>query len=300
MNSFYQSCIICPHQCGINRNQGQLGRCLAPARPKIAKTMLHLWEEPCLSGTRGSGAVFFSHCNLRCIFCQNYAISQEENGRELTEIELSDLFLSLEQQDAHNINLVSPTPYVPSIVQALKIAKEKGLKIPVIYNTNAFDSPESIALLDGLVDIYLPDLKFYSPEVSQCLAGTREYFSHATKAILTMLEQVGPTYINEEGMMTRGVLIRHLILPGYLEESRVILRWIRDFLPREVYLSLMSQYFPTHRAVHHPKLNRTLNPEEYEAIIDYFLDLGLENGFTQDLDSADPQYVPDFDTEEEK
>ncbi|HPT87433.1 MAG TPA: radical SAM protein [Bacillota bacterium] len=300
MNSFYQSCIICPHQCGINRNQGQLGRCLAPARPKIAKTMLHLWEEPCLSGTRGSGAVFFSHCNLRCIFCQNYAISQEENGRELTEIELSDLFLSLEQQGAHNINLVSPTPYVPSIVQALKIAKEKGLKIPVIYNTNAFDSPESIALLDGLVDIYLPDLKFYSPEVSQCLAGTREYFSHATKAILTMLEQVGPTYINEEGMMTRGVLIRHLILPGYLEESRVILRWIRDFLPREVYLSLMSQYFPTHRAVHHPKLNRTLNPEEYEAIIDYFLDLGLENGFTQDLDSADPQYVPDFDTEEEK
>lgn len=300
MNHLYRSCIICPHQCGVNRNQGQLGRCMAPARPKVAKTMLHQWEEPCLSGTRGSGAVFFSHCNLHCIFCQNHTISQEGNGRELTEAELAEIFFALEKQGAHNINLVSPTPYVPSIVKALQIAKEKGLRIPVIYNTNGFDSPQSIALLDGLVDIYLPDLKFHHAEVSGNLAGTRKYFSCATEAILAMLEQVGPTYINDEGMMTRGVLIRHLILPGYLEESRAILRWIRDFLPKEVYLSLMSQYFPTHQAVRHPLLNRTLNPEEYEAIIDYFIALDLENGFTQDLTSADAQYVPDFNMESDK
>jgi len=299
MDSFYQSCTLCPHRCNVDRSQGRLGRCLAPAGPKIAKTMLHRWEEPCLSGTRGSGAVFFSHCNLRCIFCQNYRISQEGHGRELTVAELAGLFLALDNEGAHNINLVSPTPYVPSVAQALRMAKEKGLAIPVVYNTNAFDSPEALALLDGLVDIYLPDLKFYSPEISQALAGTRDYFARATQAILTMFGQVGPTYINEEGIMTRGVLIRHLILPGYPEESRAVLRWIRDFLPKGVYVSLMSQYFPTHRAVDHPKLNRTLNPEEYEEIIDYFLELGLENGFTQELDSADPQYVPDFGTEED-
>lgn len=296
MNKLYDNCLICPKQCQVNRTNYQLGSCQAPPYPKIAKIMLHTWEEPCISGTKGSGAIFFSHCNLKCLFCQNYTISHNGAGTKITVRQLAENFLSLQEQGAHNINLVSPTPYIPSIAQALVIAKNDGLSIPIVYNTNAYELPKTLNHLNGLVDIYLPDLKYYYPETSQELAGVSDYFQQATASILRMFEQVGPTQLDSSGLMTRGLLIRHLILPGYLDDSKHILEWINSNLPKSIYISLMSQYFPAYRGKTHPRINRSLSAEEYQQIVDYFLDLGLENGFAQDISSANEAYVPDFGT----
>lgn len=293
-DQLYQNCRLCPHRCGINRLSGERGICRAPATPKIAKTMLHQWEEPCLSGTRGSGAVFFTHCNLKCVYCQNYRISQEDQGREISVEALAEEFIKLQGQGAHNINLVSPTPYLPSLIDSLILAKQRGLAIPVIYNTNGYELPEVIGRLNGLVDIFLPDLKYYSNPVAERLSAAPAYFQTATAAILTMFEQVGPPQFTADNLMTRGLLIRHLVLPNHLEESRAVLKWIRRSLPQSVYISLMAQYFPTYQAKHFTELNRCLTPQEYETMVDYCLELGLENGFTQEVAAADESYVPDF------
>jgi putative pyruvate formate lyase activating enzyme len=295
LDQFYQSCDLCPRHCGVNRLSGATGVCRAPAVPKIARTMLHQWEEPCISGDRGSGAVFFSHCNLRCIYCQNYLISQEGHGRELTVPVLAETFLKLQAQGAHNLNLVSPTPYLPSIVTALTEAQKNGLSIPVIYNTNGYELPASLKYLDGLVDIYLPDLKYYSNVVSAELSGINDYFEIATAAILTMFNQVGVPQFDEAGLITRGLIIRHLVLPNHLEESKRILDWIRENLPRTIYVSLMAQYFPAYQAAQNPKISRLLTEAEYDEVVDYCWDLGLENGFTQEISAADPKYTPEFD-----
>lgn len=297
MNKFeqlYQSCHLCPRQCGTERTKGATGFCHAPAAPEIAKTMLHQWEEPCISGCRGSGAVFFSHCNLKCVYCQNYLISQEGHGREITVNELVKTFLNLQEQGAHNLNLVSPTPYLPSIIMALTEAKKKGLSIPVVYNTNGYELPASIEYLDGLVDVYLPDLKYYSNTVSTELSGIADYFEITAAAILAMFNQVGVPQFNQDGLITKGLLIRHLVLPGYLEESKQILDWISKNLPHTIYVSLMAQYYPAYQATRHPKINRLLTQAEYDEIVDYCWDLGLENGFTQEISAADPKYTPEF------
>jgi putative pyruvate formate lyase activating enzyme len=295
LKQLYELCNICPRQCGVNRAKGQTGICQAPAMPKVAKTMLHQWEEPCISGNHGSGAVFFSHCNLQCIYCQNYTISQAGHGKELTISELTETFLNLQEQKAHNLNLVSPTPYLPSIVAALTEAKKNGLSIPVIYNTNAYELPASLKYLDGFVDVYLPDLKYYSSAVSAELSGCDDYFKKATKAILAMFEQVGSPQFDPDGIITRGLIIRHLILPNHLEESKRILDWIRGNLPPTIYISLMAQYYPAYQAARHPALNRPLTQAEYDEIVDYCWDLGLENGFIQEISAADPRYTPKFD-----
>jgi putative pyruvate formate lyase activating enzyme len=290
----YRQCNLCPRRCGVDRTQGVAGFCRAPAAPKIARTMLHPWEEPCISGSRGSGTVFFSHCNLRCVYCQNYRISQEDRGRELTVASLAKTFLSLQEDGAHNLNLVSPGPYLPSIVAALTLAQKNGLSIPVIYNTNGYELPASLGYLDGLADIYLPDLKYYSQAVSAELSGSDDYFEKTSAAILTMFQQVGPPRFNGEGLLTGGLLIRHLILPGHLDESKRILEWIRGNLPPTIYLSLMAQYYPAYQAAQNPKINRLLTEAEYDAMVDYCLDLGLENGFTQEVSAADPKFTPEF------
>lgn len=289
----YQKCHLCPHQCGINRYLSD-GFCGAPAQPKIAKIMLHFWEEPCISGSQGSGTVFFSHCNLKCCYCQNFLISHLGKGEKVPVDDLVNLFLSLQNQGAHNINLVSPTPYLPSVVDALTHAKERGLSIPVIYNTSAYELPHNIELLQGLVDIYLPDLKYAEQTISKNLSGISDYFEQATSAILKMYHQVGPTTIDENGLIKSGILIRHLILPSQLENSQKVLDWIASNLPKSVFISLMSQYFPSYQAATFPNLNRRLTAEEYEKVIDYFFDIGLENGYMQELDSATEIYVPDF------
>lgn len=294
MVQLYQNCHLCPRRCGANRSEGQLGVCQAPPAPKVAKTMLHHWEEPCLSGERGSGALFFSHCNLKCIYCQNHRISHGGQGNELSVEALAAAIIQLQSQGAHNINLVSPTPYLPSIIAGLTLAQQNGLTVPVVYNTNGYELPEQLERLAGLVNIFLPDLKYHSPAVSAELSGVTDYFTQATAAIETMLDLVGPPQFDDAGMLTQGLIIRHLVLPNHLEESRQVLRWIRRSLPPTVYISLMAQYFPTHQAGQHPSLNRRLTQAEYDAIVDECLDLGLENGFIQELDSADEKYVPEF------
>lgn len=290
-----ESCRLCPRACGINRTAGQTGFCRAPLKPKVARASLHFWEEPCLSGDQGSGAVFFSHCNLKCIYCQNYRISQDHYGREVDIPTLAAIFLSLERKGAHNINLVSPTPYIPQVAAAIKKARSAGLQIPVVYNSNAYEEVSALAHLEGLVDIYLPDLKYALPESAGEFSGAPDYFAVATKAILEMYRQVGLPSFDKNGLMTRGLIIRHLVLPGQLANTSHVLNWIAGNLPREVCLSLMAQYLPTYRAVNKPPLNRRLTKREYNRAVDILLNLGLEFGYVQELTAADECYVPPFD-----
>lgn len=289
------SCELCPRNCKVNRLAGQAGFCQAPVRPKLARAALHHWEEPCISGSRGSGTVFFSHCNLKCLFCQNYRISQEHFGYEISEAALADIFLQLEQTGAHNINLVSPTPYIPSIAEAIILARRHGLQLPIIYNSNGYESAGAIARLSGLVNIYLPDLKYYHDQTAARYSAAPDYFKTATGAIREMYAQVGPPEFDSQGIIKQGLIIRHLLLPEGVEEAKLILDWINENLPREVYVSLMAQYFPTYRAKETAPLNRRITKQEYENIIDYFCTIGLENGYVQERSAATAKYVPVWD-----
>jgi putative pyruvate formate lyase activating enzyme len=253
------------------------------------------WEEPCLSGVQGSGAVFFSHCNLKCTFCQNYRISQEHFGREVDIPTLTSIFRELEQQGAHNINLVSPTPYIPQVAAAIKKARSLGMKIPVVYNSNAYEEAGALAQLEGLVDVYLPDLKYAGQETAARFSGAPDYFAAASQTIREMYRQVGLPSFDTGGLMTGGLMIRHLILPGQLADTQQVLRWIAGNFPREVYVSLMAQYFPAYRAVQTPPLNRRLTGQEYNQAMETLLQLGLESGYVQELTAADECYVPPFD-----
>lgn len=289
------SCAVCPWECARDRLHGEKGVCRAGLSLKVAKAYLHPWEEPCISGTRGSGTIFFSGCNLSCVFCQNYKISQERFGREISLDDFVHLCLNLQHQGAHNINLVTPAHYLLPIGEGLEKARVQGLHIPVVYNTNAYEKPESLKLLEGHVDIYLPDLKYYSDEYAWKYSGAKSYFKHATAAILEMLRQVGTPQFDEEGIMHKGLMIRHLILPGLIEDSKAILRWIAASLPHDVYVSLMGQFTPVHRAGRYPEIARSLSEAEYDEVIDYFFELGLENGFVQELEASGEAFIPEFD-----
>lgn len=259
---------------------------------KVSKIMLHMWEEPCISGDKGSFAVFFTNCNLKCVFCQNHEISNTNVGKEKTAEELADIMLS--SGDAHNINLVSPSLYIPIIAEAIKIAKGRSLPKPIIYNTNSYESVEKLKLLDGLVDVYLPDLKYFSDDLAFKYSKAPRYFEIATKAILEMYRQNPVTEFDENGMIKKGIVIRHLCLPGCKSDSKKILDWIAANLPNDTYVSLMSQYIPTHKTEEYPEINRKIIGKEYDNIVEYFFNLGLENGFMQELESASKEYVPDF------
>jgi len=289
------NCRLCPRGCGRNRLAGEVGFCGAGALPRVALASLHYWEEPCVSGTRGSGTVFFSHCNLRCVFCQNHVISHGGFGKDITVPELAQVFLRLARKGAHNINLVSPAHFLPQVAWAVHLARDQGLTIPVVYNTNAYELPESLMLLEGLVDVYLPDIKYCSSEAASRYSSARDYFTRATRAILEMHRQVGPARFSADGIMTRGVLIRHLVLPGLVPDSKRVLDWIRANLPSDTYVSVMSQYVPMHLAAKHPEINRRLTSREYEEVLDYFDDIGLQNGFMQDPSSQDSSFTPRFD-----
>lgn len=289
-------CHLCPRHCGKNRLSGETGVCGAGGLPKVARASLHQWEEPCISGTRGSGTVFFAHCNLGCVFCQNHLISHGGFGRDLGIEQLAAVFLRLMERGAHNVNLVTPTHFLPQVAAALGIARARGLSIPVVYNTSAYESPEALAQLEGLVDVYLPDLKYCSSDVSRRYSSAPDYFPVATRAILEMQRQVGSAVFSEEGIMTRGLLIRHLVLPGRVDDSKRVLDWIRSSLPRETYVSVMSQYVPMHLVASRcPELDRRVTEAEYEEVLDHFDSIGLENGFMQDASSQDESYVPAFD-----
>lgn len=287
-------CTICPHMCKVNRLDGQIGRCKCDDKIKIALVSLHKFEEPCISGTNGSGTVFFSNCNLNCIYCQNYKISQEGKGYFVSTKELANIFLKQQENGAHNINLVTPTMYVYQIIEALKIAKANGLTIPIIYNTNSYEKVETLKALDGYIDVYLPDLKYYSNDISLKYSKVTNYFEIATKAILEMIRQVGSPSFDEKGLIQKGVIIRHLVLPGHIQNSKNILKWIKNNLNPDIYVSVMAQYFPTYKAKDDTYINRKLSNKEYKDIENFLYTLNLENGYIQELGKHEEEYVPNF------
>jgi putative pyruvate formate lyase activating enzyme len=298
MQEILENCRICPKQCGSNRYKNP-GACGAGANLIAAKAFLHQWEEPCISGSRGSGTVFFSGCNMKCVFCQNHVISQNGPaslvGIEISVQRLAEIFIRLQEQGAHNINLVSPTPYAFHIIEAVKRAKGIGLSVPVIYNTNGYENEETIEALKGTVDVYLPDLKYYNDMYSRRYSGVSRYFEQASKAVKAMHDQVGYPEFDEEGMIKKGVIIRHLILPGLSSDSKKIFEWIRKNIGKYAYISIMCQYTPMHKSFAYEEINRKIDAVEYEEVLNHFFEAGLENGFMQEPDSATSDYTPDFD-----
>lgn len=291
-----EQCMLCPHNCKVNRANGEIGRCKCNDKIKIALVSLHKFEEPCISGENGSGTVFFSNCNLNCIFCQNYEISHLGKGYEVTIEELANIFLEQQERGAHNINLVTPTMYVIQIIQAIKIAKKNGLHIPIIYNTSSYENIETIKILEGYIDVYLPDLKYYSNDLCKRYSKVNNYFENASKAILEMYKQVGSPQFDDNGMIKKGVIIRHLILPNYMQNTKNILKWIKENMPQDIYVSVMTQYFPSYKACDDDKINRKINRKEYQIIEDYIYYLDLKNGYMQDYveDENEEKYVPEF------
>lgn len=290
-----EKCSVCPHECHSNRNKGKVGRCKATDKVRIALYSIHDFEEPCISGEKGSGTVFFSNCNLNCIYCQNYEISQLGKGRDITTQELAEIFLKQQEKGVENINLVTPTSYVIPIIEAIKIAKQKGLLLPVIYNTNAYEKVETLKCLEGFIDIYLPDLKYAENSLGESYSKVHNYFEIATQAIQEMIRQVGPPYLDSRGIMQKGVMVRHLVLPNHIENSKKVLRWLKQNLPKEIYLSIMAQYFPTYQAKSVENLSRKLTKEEWLAIENYIEELGIESGYCQELGEHEEEYVPKWD-----
>lgn len=290
-----EKCKICPHNCGVNRLNGNIGRCKSNGNIKLAMASIHNFEEPCISGENGSGTVFFSNCNMNCVFCQNYKISQQGLGRKISIEELAEIFIDEQNKNAENINLVTPTMYVYHIIEAIKIAKNKGLKIPIVYNSNGYENVETIKKLKGYIDIYLPDLKYYDDDLAFKYSGVKNYFENATSAIKEMYNQVGSPVLDENGMMKKGLIIRHLVLPNNLQNSKDVLKWINDNIDKKVFVSVMAQYFPTNKAKDFPEINRKLTKEEYEEIENYLYSLDLDNGYIQELGEHEEEYVPDFE-----
>ncbi len=289
-----KQCKICPHNCNVNRLNGKIGRCKCTDKIKIALASVHNYEEPCISGINGSGTIFFSNCNMNCIYCQNYEISQLGKGKEISIKELADIFINQQEKGVNNINLVTPTMYAFQIIGAIKLAKKNGLIIPIIYNTNGYEKIETLKALQGYIDVYLPDLKYYSNKLSIKYSKVNNYFSVATEAIKEMYRQVGTPKFNEDGIMQRGIIIRHLVLPNHIQNSKNILKWIKENMPQDVYVSIMAQYFPTYKAKEDELLNRKLTKKEYKEIEKFLYTLDLKNGYIQELGEHEEEYVPDF------
>lgn len=290
-----RKCQICPRECKINRLEGKVGNCSATDKIEIALVSIHSYEEPCISGKNGSGTIFFNHCNLHCVFCQNYEISQLREGKEISIEELATIMLKQQKIGAENINLVTPTMYAYHIIEAIKIARKQGLSVPIIYNSNGYESIETLKALEGYIDVYLPDLKYYSDEIAIKYAKAPHYFETATKAIKEMIRQVGSPEFDEQGMIKKGVMIRHLVLPNHIQNTKNILKWIKQNIPEEIYINVMAQYFPTYKAKEDELINRKLTKREYKQIEQYFYSLEFKNGYIQELGEKEEEYVPKWD-----
>ena len=289
-------CECCPRKCGVNRLEGQTGWCRIGAQAQISYTGLHFGEEPPISGARGSGTIFFAGCNLRCVFCQNHQISQDFDPRDMKTLTTDDLaaeMLRLADAGAHNINLVSPSHVVFQAADAIVAARDKGLAIPIVYNSNGYDSVDSLRQIRGLVDIYLPDIKYFSNDLARRYSAAADYADVIPGVLREMLDQVGHLELDEDGIARRGLLVRHLVLPGCVDDSRRCLAFLATLSP-DTYVSIMSQYSPQHHASRHPEINRLLTTQEYDEVTDYAIELALENAFIQELDSRH-RYLPDFD-----
>lgn len=285
-------CSLCPRKCGIDRSINK-GFCRVGRMPVVAKACLHMWEEPCISGSRGSGTVFFSGCNMRCIFCQNSVISQEKFGREITIEDLGRIFLSLQQNGAHNINLVNPTHFISAVRECLHDLDR--LEIPVVYNSSGYESVEGLKLLEGKVQVYLPDIKYFKDSSAVEFSSAAGYFEIASEAVREMYRQVGGAEFDDEGIIKKGLVVRHLILPGHADESVRILEWIKKNLPGDIVVSLMSQYIPYYKSESHPVLGRRITRREHEKVMDRFIKLDFEYGYMQERESAETDFIPSFD-----
>lgn len=309
----FTSCTLCPRQCRVNRLAGEKGYCGQTAQLRAARAALHMWEEPCISGAVGSGTVFFSGCNLRCVYCQNHDIALGETGREITVERLADIFLELQQKGAANINLVTPTHYIPLIAGALELTRLGGLSLPVVYNCGGYESVEALKILDGLVDIYLPDLKYVSAELSAKYSHAGDYFEKAKLALAEMFRQSGPpefyrpqretfspsnpaaVYPADTPLLRRGMIVRHLVLPGQVRDSKKVLHYLHDAFGNDIYVSVMCQYTPLPHVTDTSELNRRVTAEEYQRVVDYCLRLGMENVYIQEGEAAQESFIPPFD-----
>lgn len=299
-------CNLCPRACKVNRAAGDRGICGETQTLRVARASLHMWEEPCLSGTKGSGTVFFTGCTLHCVYCQNKMIANGNYGKEITVERLADIFLEQQERGANNINLVTPTHFIPQIVKALEISKSRGMDLPIVYNTSSYENVDALKMLDGLVDIYLPDLKYLSPELSLKYSKAPDYFDVASLAIKEMVRQAGePQFAKrhnemgiEYGMMKKGVIVRHLLLPGQLEDSKKIVKYLYETYGDKIYISIMNQYTPMPGIEEkYPELGRKITPKEYDTLVDYAIELGVENGFIQEGETASESFIPEFDME---
>lgn len=297
MMNLLKSCNLCPRNCKVDRLNNKIGFCKATDKLKVARAALHFWEEPCISGEKGSGTVFFSNCTLRCVFCQNNDISQCSSGKEISIERLSEIFLELQDKGALNINLVTPTHYVPQIIEALKIAKNNGLIIPIVYNSSGYENVETIKLLKGYIDVYLPDLKYYDNKYSIKYSNAKDYFNYAIKAIEEMVKQVGDIKFDENGIIQKGVIVRHLLLPGLLFDSKKVLDALYNKFQNKIYISIMNQYTPLDHVKSYPEINKKISEKYYNTIIDYAVSIGIENGFIQEEGTAKESFIPSFDYE---
>lgn len=293
-------CDLCPRKCLVDRKKGEKGICGQTENLKVARAALHFWEEPCISGDAGSGAVFFSGCPLHCVFCQNENIANGTVGKEISVERLAEIFLELQEKGANNINLVTPGHFVPQIVKALDQAKKEGLTLPVVYNTSSYETVDTIKRLEGYVDIYLPDFKYMSPVLSKKYSHAPDYAEVAKAAIAEMVRQTGKAvFVNgdEDNLILKGTIVRHLMLPGCMEDSMQILKYLHETYGDTIYISIMNQFTPLSNLEKYPKLNRRITDEEYETLVDYAIEIGIENGFIQEGDTAEESFIPAFDCE---
>ena len=290
-------CNMCPRECNVDRGLGKIGFCKVPNQIKVSRAALHFWEEPCISGKEGSGAVFFSGCNLRCVYCQNRKIAEGVYGREITVDRLAAIFLELQDKGANNINLVTPSHYVLQIIEALNLAKERGLKLPVVYNSSAYEKVRTLQLLEGYVDVYLPDFKYMDKGLSAKYSAAENYSEVAKRAIEEMVRQVGKPKFDEHGIIQKGVVVRHLVLPGCVRDSKEVIRYLHSTYKNDIFISILSQFTPMKGLNKYPEINRKVSKKEYEEVVDFAIDIGVENGFIQEGDVAEESFIPDFDCE---
>lgn len=293
----YENCLLCPRKCGINRSTGQTGVCGVSSEIKVARAALHYWEEPCISGKRGSGAVFFSGCSLHCVFCQNREISDGKEGKVISKERLSDIFMELADKGANNINLVTPGQYIPDIVWAVNDAKSRGMKLPIIYNTSGYENVTELKLLEGIVDVYLPDFKYMDSTLSARYSRAKDYPSVAKQALSEMIRQQPDVVIDDAtGLIQKGVIVRQLLLPGHVNDAKAVLKYLYDTYHDHIYISMMSQFTPI-ALKDYPEINRTVTRREYERLVDYALEIGITNAFIQEGDVAKDSFIPAFDCE---
>ena len=297
IDALMRECRLCPRNCGVDRLGGQRGYCRVGAQLLVARAALHMWEEPCISGEEGSGTVFFSGCSLGCKFCQNREISGGKRGKEISVERLADIFLRLQGQGANNINLVTAGHYLPQTAAALRIAKTKGLAIPVVYNSSGYEKRESLKWLEGLVDIYLPDFKYMDGELAKKYSNAQDYPEAAKTALQEMVRQTVSAQFDERGRIRRGVIVRHLLLPGHVSDSKKVVEYLYNTYGNQIYISLMNQYTPMPAMEQDPLLSRKVTAREYGRLVDYALSLGLENGFLQEGETAKESFIPAFDGE---